>query len=85
MLENREQWKLVLKGKKLFLRFPARLRPIAICGAADPRSAVSHLYFSSGAAVPAQTTYFENQRQLRQDLTTRVQGGDANCLLPREP
>lgn len=47
-------------------------------------SAVSHLHFSSGAAVPAQTTYFENQSQLRQNLTARVQDGDANCLLPRE-
>lgn len=50
-----------------------------------PRSAVSHLYFSLGATVPAQTTYLVNQSQLRQSLTAQIQGIEANGLLSREP
>lgn len=50
-----------------------------------PWSAVSHLYFSPGAAVPAQTTYLANQSQLRQSLTAQIRGIEANYLVSREP
>lgn len=50
-----------------------------------PCSAVSHLYFSPGAAVPAQTTYLANQGQLRQSLTAQIWGIEANYLVSREP
>lgn len=64
---------------------PSKPVPHCCLQGCRPSSAVSHLYFSSGAAVPAQTTYFENQSQLRQNLAALVQDSDANCLFPREP
>lgn len=63
---------------------PSKAVPHCHLQGCRPSSAVSHLYFSSGAAVPAQTTYFENQSQLRQNLTAQVQDSDGNCLLPSD-
>lgn len=63
---------------------PSKTVPHCHLQGCRPSSAVSHLYFSSGAAVSAQTTYFENQSQLRQNLTAQVQDSDANCLLPSD-